>query len=104
MLKSYWAALALAAFLTFILRSFFLASKKPLRLPKSLMLAMDFVPVSVLAALVFQEFFFAGPLFPSLMSALAALALALFLGRDLLTIGGGLAAYWLLGLWGYAPF
>jgi branched-subunit amino acid transport protein len=104
MSESYWACLALAAGLTFILRSVFLAAKTPWKIPKGLGVAMDFVPVSVLAALVFQEFFYSGPLFPSLASALAALSLALFVRKDLLTIGGGLAVYWLIGLWGYAPF
>ena len=102
--SSFWPTLALAAFLTFILRSVFLAAKRPLRTPQALSSAIDFVPVSVLSALVFQEFFYAAPLFPSLLSGLLALGLALFVGRDLLTIGCGLAFYWFLTAWGYAPF
>jgi branched-subunit amino acid transport protein len=99
--RSYWLALFLSAFLTFILRSAFLASKKPIKVPESLRDAMGFVPACALSALVFQEFFFAWHPGPSLISGIFALALALSFGKDLLTIGGGLALYWILTSLGF---
>jgi branched-subunit amino acid transport protein len=101
---SYFLALLIAALLTLFLRSIFLASQKPLKTPKLLNTAMDFMPGCVLSALVFQEFFYAEKLFPSLSSGIVALILALLFGKDLLTIGIGLVVYWTIDYMGYLPF
>ncbi|MDR3155264.1 MAG: AzlD domain-containing protein [Deltaproteobacteria bacterium] len=104
-MSGFWLALLLAAGGTMALRSFALSLKKPLSPPPKVADAMNYVPVSVLAALVFHEFFLGGAaLFPRLAAALAALALALAFGRDLLTIAGGLLVFWLLDVLGAAPF
>ncbi|MDR2461283.1 MAG: AzlD domain-containing protein [Deltaproteobacteria bacterium] len=92
---NYFLAVGLAALGTFLLRAIFLAAQEPPSAPKVLEVAMDFVPIAVLSALVFQEFFVDKPLLPSLGSALVALVLALTLGKDILTIAGGLLAYFI---------
>jgi branched-subunit amino acid transport protein len=78
------------------LRLFFLGRGEPVPAPEFLKGAMEFVPVSILGALVFLEFHH-GPAqpVPKILAALAAILLSFSLGRDLLTILGGLLVYWL---------
>jgi branched-subunit amino acid transport protein len=90
----YYVALILAALGTITLRYLFLGSQKELTQPRILKTAMEFLPISILAALVFQTFFLEpGPLWPRLVSGIVALALAWILEKDLLTILAGLVVY-----------
>ncbi|MDR1167252.1 MAG: AzlD domain-containing protein [Deltaproteobacteria bacterium] len=100
MTPNFYLALALAIVGTQLLRLVFLAGRAPLKPPAFLAGALEFLPSSILAALVFQGFFLGeGPLWPRLSAGLAALILAWTLGKDLLTIGVGLGLFWLLSLW-----
>jgi branched-subunit amino acid transport protein len=91
------AALILASAGTQALRLVFLGRKDTAKAPAFLGKAMDYVPASILSALVFQEFFLGGgPLRPRIAAGVVALALALRPGRDVVTILGGLLAYWLV--------
>jgi branched-subunit amino acid transport protein len=91
----YLLVLASTSLGTQLLRLVFLGRKTPPKTPAFLKRAMEYVPVSILAALVFQEFFLGqGPLAPRLIAALAAILLFLGLARDLITILGGLIVYW----------
>jgi branched-subunit amino acid transport protein len=104
-MPGFWLALLLAAGGTGVLRTIFLASRRPPRTPSWLAPAMEYVPVSILSALVFQGFLMGdGPLFPRLAAAAAALAAALAFSRDFLTIACGLLAYWILDALNVAPF
>jgi branched-subunit amino acid transport protein len=103
--EGFWTALALAVGGTMALRSFFFAVKRPLVPPPKLAVALEFVPVSILAALVAGEFLLGGgPLFPRLAAAMAATAIAMAFSRDILTIAGGLSVYWILDALNMAPF
>ncbi|MDR2611618.1 MAG: AzlD domain-containing protein [Deltaproteobacteria bacterium] len=96
-MHGFWLTLALAAAGTAVLRSLLLTIRRPLSPPPRLAAAMEYVPVSILGALVFQGFLLGGgPLLPRLAAGLAALSIALAFGRDLLTIAGGLLVYWVL--------
>jgi branched-subunit amino acid transport protein len=92
----FYAAVGLAALATLALRLAFLGRREPVPAPGFLRPAMEHIPVSVLSALVFREFLLGGEgLTARLVAAFAALCLALGLRRDLITILGGLLAYWL---------
>jgi branched-subunit amino acid transport protein len=104
-MEGFWLALLLAAGGTMVLRAFFFTVGRPLAPPPKLAAAMEFVPVSILAALVSNEFLMSGGhLFPRLAAALGAVLFALAFSRDLLTIAAGLAVYWILDVLDIAPF
>jgi branched-subunit amino acid transport protein len=92
----YWLAVLVIALGSFIYRLSFLDGR--LKPPRLLALGLEFVPVSVLAALVASGFFLDGEKnftlnAPALQAALAAALAAWRWRRDLLTIGLGLAVY-----------
>ena len=98
---NYWLPVFLIGLGTFFYRYSFLSGRKNSNLPKWLQKALEFVPVSVMAALVSLGFFvsdqgvfYLNP--PSLAAAAAATGAAIFLKRDLLTILLGLGVYWAL--------
>ncbi|MDR1036029.1 MAG: AzlD domain-containing protein [Deltaproteobacteria bacterium] len=104
-MEGYWLALMLATGGTMVLRAFFFTVRRPLAPPPKIADAMEFVPVSILAALVSNEFLLSGgTLFPKLAAALGAILLAMAFARDILTIAGGLAVYWVLDMLNIAPF
>lgn len=93
---TYWLAVLGIALGSFLYRLSFLGGR--LKPPRLLVLGLEFVPVSVLAALVASGFlldaertFTLSP--PALLAALAAGLAAWRWGRDILTIGLGLAVY-----------
>jgi len=96
----YWPAVLVIALGTFIYRYSFIGGRFKIELPDLVKRGLEFVPVSVMAALVALGFF-VGPdksftLDPAgLATALAASAAAFYFRRDLLTIVVGLAVYWL---------
>ena len=99
---TYWLAVLAIALGSLLYRLSFLDGR--LKPPRALAQGLEFVPVSVLAALVASGFFLdADKRFnldgPALLAALAAGLTAWRLRRDLLTIGVGLAVYALAGLW-----
>jgi branched-subunit amino acid transport protein len=95
-MTSFLIALFFASLGTQLLRLFFLGGKNPQPTPSFMKPAMEFVPVSILSALVFTEFFASdGALTPRLITAFVAIILSLGLGRDIITILGGLFVYWL---------
>ena len=92
----YWLAVLVIALGSFLFRLSFLDGR--LKPPRLLALGLEFVPVSVLAALVASGFFLDGEKHftlspPPLLAALAAGLAAWRWRRDLLTIGLGLAVY-----------
>ncbi|MDR2405868.1 MAG: AzlD domain-containing protein [Deltaproteobacteria bacterium] len=95
-MTNFLIVLIFASLGTQFLRLFFLGGKNPPPTPSALKPAMEFVPVSILSALVFTEFFASDTsLTPRLITAFVAILLSLGLGRDLITILGGLFVYWL---------
>ena len=96
----FWLATLVIALGTYLYRLSFLSGRMRFKMPDLMKEALIFVPVSVMAALVALGFFVneakeftLHP--PSLITALAATAVAWRFGRDLLTIIVGLAIYWL---------
>jgi branched-subunit amino acid transport protein len=92
----YWLAVLVIALGSFLYRFSFLDGR--LKPPRLLALGLEFVPVSVLAALVASGFFLDGEnkftlSVPALLAALVAGLVAWRWRRDLLTIGLGLAVY-----------
>ena len=93
---SYWLAVLLIALGSFIFRVSFLSGR--LTPPRLLAQGLEFVPVSVLAALVASGVFLDGERnftlsAPVLLAALAAGLAAWLWRRDILTIGLGLAVF-----------
>lgn len=96
---SFWLPVIVIGLGTFAYRFSFLNGRLNFSLPAQLKKSLEFVPVSVMAALVALGFFIDGrgdvsiyP--PSLAAALAAAGAALYFKRDLLTILIGLSVYW----------
>jgi len=92
----YWLAVLVIALGSFLFRLSFLDGR--LKPPRLLGLGLEFVPVSVLAALVASGIFLDGEKHftlspPALLAAVAAGLAAWLWRRDLLTIGLGLAVY-----------
>ncbi len=95
----YWLPVLAIALGTYFYRYSFLGGLLKIKLPEIVRRGLEFVPVSVMAALVGLGFFLdEGKNFtlypPSLAAALAATLTAMRFGRDLLTIIVGLAVYW----------
>ncbi len=96
----YWLPVVLVSLGTFLYRYSFIGVKITLKLPELVKECLNFVPVSVMAALVAlgffvdggNNFFLSGP---HIITALVAALIALRYRRDLLTIIIGLAVYWL---------
>ena len=96
----YWVAVLTIALGTYVYRYSFIGGRVKTNLPEIVRRGLEYVPVSVMAALVGLGFFVdANKHFtlyaPSLAAAVAAALLAWRFGRDLLTIIVGLAVYWL---------
>jgi branched-subunit amino acid transport protein len=92
----YWLAVLVIALGSFLYRLSFLGGR--LKPPRLLALALEFVPVSILAALAASGFFLDGERnftlgAPVLLAVQAAGLAAWRWRRDLLTIGLGLAVY-----------
>ena len=92
----YWLAVLVIALGSFLFRFSFLDGR--LKPPRFLALGLEFVPVSVLAALVASGLLLDGEKHftlsaPALLAGLAAGLAAWRWRRDLLTIGLGLAVY-----------
>jgi len=92
----YWLAVLVIALGSFLFRFSFLDGR--LKPPRFLALGLEFVPVSVLAALVASGLLLDGEKHftlaaPTLLAALAAGLAAWRWRRDILTIGLGLAVY-----------
>jgi Predicted membrane protein len=97
----FWLPVLTIALGTYIYRYSFIGGGLKSKMPDLIRRGLEFVPVSVLAALVATGFFLdeqkAFNLYlPSLVAAACATAVALRFGRDLLTILAGLAVYWLM--------
>lgn len=97
----FWLPVLAIALGTYIYRYSFIGGGLKSKMPGLVRRGLEFVPVSVLAALVATGFFLddqkAFSLYlPSLAAAVCATAAALRFGRDLLTIMVGLAVYWLM--------
>jgi branched-subunit amino acid transport protein len=93
----FWLSVLAVSAGSVLYRLIFLARARPLIPPPWLKRAMEFLPPAVLAALVFPEFLGGDlPLSPRIIAGLCALALAWAFNKDLLTIGSGLLAYWLI--------
>ncbi|MDR2339282.1 MAG: AzlD domain-containing protein [Deltaproteobacteria bacterium] len=94
-MSAFLACVLVASAGTLALRLFFLGRDEPVPSPDMLRAAMEHLPVSILSALVFREFILGGPgLTARLFSASVAVLLALTLRKDIVTILGGLLAYW----------
>lgn len=96
---NFWLPVIIIGLGTFAYRYSFMGGRLTFSLPASLKKSLEFVPVSVMAALVALGFFLdeRGDFSiypPSLTAAVAAAATALYFKRDLLTIVIGLAVYW----------
>ncbi len=96
----FWLPVLAIALGTYLYRYSFVGGRLKIKMPEMVRRSLEFVPVSVMAALVALGFFIDGdrnfaPSLPSLAAALAATLTALRFGRDLLTIVVGLAVYWL---------
>ena len=95
----FWLPVLVIALGTYLYRYSFVGGRLKIRMPEAVRRSLEFVPVSVMAALVGLGFFLdEGKNFtlypPSLAAALAATLTAVRFGRDLLTIIVGLAVYW----------
>lgn len=98
-MMNFWLPVLIIGLGTFAYRYSFMGGRLNFSLPARLKKSLEFVPVSVMAALVALGFFIdeGGDVSiypPSLAAALAAGATALYFKRDLLTILIGLAVYW----------
>ncbi|UQZ89823.1 branched-chain amino acid ABC transporter [Deltaproteobacteria bacterium Smac51] len=96
----FWLPVLLIAVGTFFIRFSFIGGRMKFVMPEMVRRGLDFVPVSVMAALVALGFFVDDQktfvLYgPSLAAAGMASLLAWKFGRDVLTIAAGLAVYWL---------
>lgn len=94
----FWLPVLVIALGTYFYRYSFVGGLLKLKLPEIVRQGLEFVPVSVMAALVGLGFFLdEGKSFtlypPSLAAALAATLTAMRFGRDLLTIIVGLSVY-----------
>jgi branched-subunit amino acid transport protein len=88
-MEGYRLALMLATGGTMVLRAFIFTVKRPLAPPPKIADAMEFVPVSILAALVSNKLLRSGgTLFPKLAAALGAILLTMAFARVTLTIAG----------------
>ena len=99
----YWLAVLGIAAGTFIYRCSFIGGRLKFEMPALVKRGLEFVPVSVMAALVALGFFVDAEksfsLNPaSLAAALAASAVAFRFRRDLLTIIVGMMVYWLVDI------
>lgn len=97
----FWLPVLAIALGTYIYRYSFIGGGLKSKMPDLIRRGLEFVPVSVLAALVAMGFFLDEQksfsfYLPSLAAAACAAAAALRFGRDLLTIIVGLAAYWFM--------
>lgn len=96
----FWLPVLVIALGTYLYRYSFVGGRLKIRMPEAVRRSLEFVPVSVMAALVALGFFIDGDknfalYLPSLAAALAATVTARRFGHDLLTITVGLAVYWL---------
>lgn len=96
---NYWLPVVVIGLGTLIYRLSFFGGLVKFTPPRQLKKALEYVPVSVMAALVGLGFFInaegAFSLYgPSLAAAAVATAVAVSFRRDLLTIIIGLAVYW----------
>lgn len=95
----FWLPALVIALGTYLYRYSFIGGGLKSKMPDLVKRGLEFVPVSVLAALVASGFFLDAQksftiYVPSLTAAVCASVVALRFGRDLLTIIVGLAAYW----------
>lgn len=95
----FWLPVLAIALGTFLYRYSFIGGAMKSRMPELVRRGLEFVPVSVLAALVGLGFFLDEQksfslYLPSLAAAACAVLAALRFGRDLLTIIVGLVVYW----------
>lgn len=95
----FWLSVLIIALVTYLYRYSFIGGGLKSKMPDLIKRGLEFVPVSVLAALVASGFFLDAQksftlYVPSLAAAACATVAALRFGRDLLTIIAGLAAYW----------
>jgi branched-subunit amino acid transport protein len=95
--EHYWLALIFIALGSLLFRQTFLLFIKTAKLPSLLQEALDFIPPTVLAALVLPGFIFTeGPVQARLLTGLLALLLAWIFNRGILTIGLSFLLFWYL--------
>lgn len=97
----FWLTALAIALGTYIYRYSFIGGGVEAKMPDLIKRGLEFVPVSVLAALVAAGFFLDDQksfslYLPSLVAAACATAVALRFGRDLLTIMAGLVVCWFM--------
>jgi branched-subunit amino acid transport protein len=97
-----WLTVLAAGVLTYASRLSMIGPARRVRLPERLQRSLRFVPAATLSAIVFLEVFRPtgaldlSPLNPRLLAAVVAVAVAWRTKSAFLTIGAGMAAFWLL--------
>ncbi|MBT5574842.1 MAG: AzlD domain-containing protein [Alphaproteobacteria bacterium] len=103
---SVWIAIICTGCLTFATRFLALSSLMPDKLPDWLRLAMRFVPVSVLSAMILPSILISNETGAihfqdnmRIIAALAAIVVAYYTRSTVITIISGLSVIWLLTFW-----